>query len=204
MKQKRKPQISPGPANNTSELGDDFTLVPALYFDAIRHYESATLAKEQGGMHECDRFKRSAVLAAFAFFEAQLNQVAFGYAEAHQDLLGQIERDVLEEMETTLTASGEIMRKKKFYSTESRFCFLTLFLTGSHFDRSGDLWQRFKNARRIRDTWTHPKPPFDTWSLGLNEVRETIEVVRDMYVKLSEMMKTNPPLWLRPINEVRN
>ena len=62
--------------------------------------------------------------------------------------------------------------------------------------------EAFGNARRIRDTLTHPKPPFEACSPSLNEVRETIGVVKDMYFKLSEMMEVEPPLWLRQISEM--
>ena len=202
MSSKRKPQITPGRAVTQGKDNDDFTLPAALYYDAIGFFQLARDADGDQDCDACDRYKRSAVLAAFSFFEAQLNQIAFGHAEAHRDSLGEIERDVLEEMETVIDDRGDIIRRQKFYRTETRFCFLALFLSGSDFDRSGELWNRFRTARRLRDAWVHPKPPFDTWSLALEDVYATMVVVRDMFVKLSEMMSIDPPFWMRHIDDI--
>lgn len=202
MAQKRKPQTAPGPAVTESQPNDDFTLTVALYHDAIHHYESARIAESSGDTYACDRFKRSSVLAAFSFFEAQLNQLAFAYANTHQNDVGQIELDILKEMETVMDDRGDIVRKNKFYRTEARFSFLAYFLSGQDFDRSNELWQRFQAARGLRDRWTHPKPPFDTWSLTLSEVHSAIEVVRDMFITLAQMMEADPPQWLRPVDDI--
>ena len=202
MANKRNPQRTPGPACTELKENEDLNCVPSMYYDSIEHYDAARIASENDDFYRCNRFKRAAISAAFMYFEAQLNQLAFAYAETHQSLLGEIERDVLEEMETSLGDSGEIIRKNRFYRTEDRFCFLTLFLTGQKFDRGGELWDRFRTARKLRDSWTHPKPPFDTWALELQDVRGAIIVVRDMYIRLSEMMDTDPPHWLRPFDDV--
>lgn len=202
MMAKRKPQIAPGPAVTEGKDDDDFTLTAALYHDAVYYYGSALDADSNNDHYASDRFKRSAILAAFSFFEAQLNQIAFAYAETHEDVLGQIERDVLEEMETVMDDRGDIIRKQKFYRTESRFCFLAYFLSGVDFDRSGELWNEFRAARKLRDAWMHPKPPFDTWSLTLADVYNTVIVVRAMFMKLAEMMNSNPPLWLRHVDDI--
>ena len=181
---------------------DDFTLPAALYYDSISHYEQASIHQENGDQVAAERYSRSALLAAFGFFEAQLNQIAFAYAAAHRDRLGQIETDVLEEKETALDDQGRIVRKDKFYRTESRFSFLVLFLSGQDFNRGGETWQRFCESRELRDIWTHPKPPFYTWSLTPEKVRTAIVSVREMFISLSAMMRCEPPLWLRPIDEV--
>lgn len=204
MADRRKPQLAPGPAHTESRSTADFTLPAALYYDAIFFYHLARIADDSNDANTCNRFKRSAVLAAFCFFETQLNQIAFAYAKAHKDTIGQIERDVLEEMETVMDDRGDIVRRNKIYRTESRFAFLSYFLSGQDFDRSGQLWQRFQYARELRDQWTHPKPPFDTWSLGLPDVYSAITVVHDMFIKLAEMMNINPPLWLQPVEEILN
>ena len=202
MADRRKPQLAPGPAHTKGQPNDDFTLPAAMYYDAIHHYKAAHSADAVNDSGACDRYKRAAILAAFVFFEAQLNQIAFAYAQAHESVLGQIEKDVLEEMETVIEDRGDILRKSKFYRTESRFAFLVLFLSGKDFDRSGQLWSRFLSARNLRDQWTHPKPPFDTGSLSLKGVHSIIEVVHDMFIMLATMMSANAPLWLRPVDEV--
>jgi hypothetical protein len=146
----RNPQIAPGPALIQGKDNDDFTLPAALYCDAVYYYNSALDADATSDHYACNRFKRSAIIAAFSFFEAQLNQLVFAYAETHEDILGQIERDILEEMETTINDRGGITRKPKFYRTETRFCFLSCFLSGIDFDRNGELWQQFQAARKHR------------------------------------------------------
>ena len=202
MVERRKPQIAPRPAHMEGKPNDDFTLCAALYHDSIIHYEKSRIHEENGDQCAAERYKRSALLAAFSFFEAQINQVAFGYAQAHSGELSQIEKDVLEEKETVLDDQGNIVRKDKFYRTDARFSFLAYFLSGQDFDRGGELWQRFCESRELRDTWTHPKPPFDTWSLTLEKVRMAIVSIHDMLVRLSKMMDCDPQLWLRPIDEV--
>ena len=202
MADRRKPQLAPGPAHIEGQPNDDFTLPAAMYYDAIHHYKAAQRADAGNDSDAYDRYKRAAILAAFGFFEAQLNQIAFAYAKTHESVLGQIEKDVLEEMETVMDDRGDILRKCKFYRTESRFTFLAHFLSGKDFDRSGLLWNRFLIARNHRDQWTHPKPPFDTSTLSLQDVHSTIEVVHDMFITLATMMNANSPLWLRPVDEV--
>ena len=59
-----------------------------------------------------------------------------------------------------------------------------------------------EDARKLRDRWTHPKPPFDTWSLSLSDVYSAITVTRDLFIELSEMMDADPPLWLKPVDDV--
>lgn len=202
MTVRRKPQLAPGPARTEGQLNDNFMLPGAMYYDAIHHYKSAISADALNDLDACDRYKRAAILAAFGFFEAQLNQIAFAYAKTHETNLGQIEKDVLEETETVIDDRGDVLRKSKFYRTESRFNFLAHFLSGKDFDRSGELWNRFLIARNLRDQWTHPKPPFDTWALSLQDVHSTIEVVHDMFITLATMANADPPLWLLPVDEV--
>jgi hypothetical protein len=95
-----------------------------------------------------------------------------------------------------------VLFARKNYRTESRFSFLSHFLIGRDFDRSDQLWRRFQDARDLRDQWTHPKPPFDTCSLVLPDVYSAITAVHDMFITLSGMMNLDPPLWLRPIDEI--
>ncbi|MDZ4686053.1 MAG: hypothetical protein SH850_13375 [Planctomycetaceae bacterium] len=182
----------------------DFTLCSALYYDSIIYYEQARIHEESGDQNAAERYMRSSLLAAFSFFEAQINQIAFANAQAHGGVLGQIEKDVLEEMETLVDDRGNIVRKAKFYRTEARFSLLAYFLSGQEFDRGGEVWQRFCESRELRDTWTHPKPPFDTWSLTLENVRTAIVSVHAVLGRLSEMMDCRMPLWCRPIDDVLN
>jgi hypothetical protein len=188
----RPPQRTGGQPN------DDFTLPPALYWDAVYFVEQARL----NSGYTQDRFLRAALYAAFASFEATLNQAAFGHAAAHASVLGQIERDVLEERETIVDDRGHIVRRTKYYPLEARLSFLALFLSGQDFDRGTALWTRFREARQLRDEWTHPKPPFDTWSLTVSQVEQAIATLKEVLVELSRLMGEDPPLWLTPAEEV--
>ena len=192
-KKKRIPSASPGKAEIECIENDDFTLCAALYHDAIHFYSAA---KDSNDLYSSDRYKRASILAIFSFFEAQLNQIAFAHAEAHKDTLPEFELDILEEKETKLNSDGTIQRNNKFYSTEARFRFLTYFLSGKSFDCSGKLWADFRQAQEIRNRWVHPKPPFNTWGLKLDEVKLAIVSIRAVLVELSDMMETEPPLWL--------
>ncbi len=198
MPERRKPQQTPGPA--LSKLGD-FTLPAAMYYDAIYFVEQARRSPESEPWQE-KRHLRAALYSAFGFFEAQLNQVAFAHADTHVDALNEIERNVLEEKETVLDERGHLIRKVKFYPLEARFLFLTLFLSGQEFDRTNLLWDRFRRAKALRDSWTHPKPPFDFANLTVVNVEEAIKVLREVLVELSRLMNIEVPLWLLPFERV--
>lgn len=202
MPDRRWPQQTPGVAQVEGRPDDDFTLPAALYWDAVAFLEQARRQTGENSRNARDRYLRAALYAAFASFEAALNQAAFAHATAHATVLGQIERDVLEERETVLGDQGQIIRRTKFYPLEARVSFLARFLAGREFERTTDLWARFRWAKQLRDTWTHPKPPFDTWSLGVEDVERVITTLKDVLVELSRLMDLEPPLWLTPAEEV--
>lgn len=151
--------MSPGPAITFGRYDDDFTLPAAIYHDSIAFYVLAVKHAELGDCQASDRFNRAALSAIFSFYEALLNQIAFAYAEAHSDKLDQITRDVLEEKETRINEKGEVARYTKFYLTEARLSYLSLFLTGKDVNRADQVWKNYRDARALRDKWVHPKPP---------------------------------------------
>lgn len=193
---KRSPQKTPGPAEVSFPENDDLSLPGSLYYDAVYFCHRAKIAEGKKNLRGKERYVRAAIFCAASFTEATLNQVAFGHAQAHSDKLGQIERDVLEECETTIDAQGNVLRKQKFYPFESRFCFLVQFLSGKSFDKSGQLWQQFIDSKKLRDTWTHPKPPFDTDSLSIESIKISINANREALIELSNLMELDPPPWL--------
>ena len=202
MAERRKPQQTPGIASVSGPDNDDFTLPATMYYDAVFFIEKAKASNSKGLVRASERFNRAAIYAAFGFLEATLNQAAFGHASAHAEKLGQIERDVLEEKDTTLDDKGMLQRRSKYYPIESRLSFLTLFLSGKEIDRSSSLWQRFVAAKVIRDTWTHPRPPFDTWSLKTEDVELAIRTLRDVILHINDLSGLQPPLWLTSFENV--
>ena len=76
------------------------------------------------------------------------------------------------------------------------------FLTGNEFDKSSKLWQDFKEAKSLRDYWIHPKPPFDTNSLKLYQVKKSIITVRAVIEEVSSMMGLKPAPWMQPFEEI--
>ena len=196
MTEKRKPQKTPGEAKVSFPENDDFTLPGSLYYDAIYFCNQAKVAEEKKDIRGKERYARAAIFCASSFLEATLNQAAFGHAHAHSDRLGQIEKDVLEECEITIDPKGDVLRKQKFYPFESRFCFIVQFLSGKSFDKGGQLWQQFMNSKKLRDTWTHPKPPFDTDGLTISNVKLAINANREALIELSNLMGIDPPPWL--------
>ena len=200
--EKRTPVTTPGPAITVGAPNDDFTLCASLYYNAIYFYTQAEDAESQEYFYAADRHKRAALLTALTFFEAQMNQAAFGHAEAHRNDLPAFELDVLQEKETRLNENGTIQRNEKFYSTEARFRFLAQFLSGKPFDCGGRIWHDFRKAQELRHQWVHPKPPFDTWSLTLDDVKQAITAVRAVLVELASMMSQDPPPWLMPFEDV--
>lgn len=197
-KDRRFPEKTPGPAITQQLPNDDFTLPAALYWDAHWFLERARELADHPRPGASERYLRAAVSAVFASFEAQINASAFGHATAHANVLMPMEKDVLEERETVLENNGLIVRRTKHYAFEARVAFLTLFLSGKELDRSTALWQRFVQAKVLRDRWTHPKPPFDTWSLTIEAVEEVITAVKDMVLEMSKLAGVEPPLWMEP------
>lgn len=204
MPERRRPQQTPGPAGGEGLPDDDVTLPAALFSDAVSFLAQARQAGRGREVAVEDRFLRAALYAGFASLEATLNQAAFGHAAAHAPALGQIERDVLEERETALDYRGHIVRRTRFYPLEARVSFLALFLSGQEFERGTALWNRFIQAKNLRDTWAHPKPPFNTWSLTIDEVEQAVETVRDVIMELSRLMGLDPPLWLTSAAQALN
>lgn len=203
MADKRKPKITPGNGLLPSDPKDDFTLPATLYCDAIAFLREAIEARERIDQDVAARSIRAALFCGFAAFEAQLNQIAFAHAHAHRLELDGITLDVLEERESIIDEQGSIVRRTKFYPFESRFFFLVHFLTGRDFNRSGELWQGLKAAKGLRDAWTHPKPPFDSWSLDVPSVRIALMSIRDTLIEISNMLEIDPPNWLSA-NEIPN
>lgn len=199
MPQKRKPKRVPGPAiSGPSRRVDDFTLPASLYKDAFVFYESARLSGRRRDIGSKERFLRAALFASFSFFEAFINGAAAAHAKAHGEKIDPPVRDVLEEMETTVNEKGYITRRPRFYSLELRFSVLALFLAGKEFPRGTQLWRDFIAVKRLRDKWTHPKPPFNPRTLRLKDVQVSLVTLRAMIVELHEMLGIRPPLWLAP------
>lgn len=197
MKDRRAPQQTPGQAHLGEPTGpDDFTLPAALFSDAIHFLTMARQYADEGNFQGETAYLRAALHAAFASLESSLNQTAFGHAEAHAEKVGSIERDILEEQETVLDERGYIVRKSRHYPLEARVSFLAMFLSGKEIDRSSDIWRRFVIAKKLRDTWTHPKPPFNTWSLSFRAVQEAMFAIRDLKMEISRLIGIEPVQWL--------
>lgn len=199
MPRKRRPKRVPGPAiSGPSRRIDDFTLPASLYKDAFMFYEWARLSGRRRDFESKARFLRAALFASFSFFEASINGAAAAHAKAHGERIDPPIRDVLEEMETTVSETGYIIRRSRFYSLELRFSVLALLLTGKEFNRGTQLWRNFIAVKRLRDKWTHPKPPFNPRTLRLKDVQFSLITLREMIVELHEMLGARPPLWLAP------
>lgn len=196
MADKKKPRQTPGQALLPQDRNDDFTVPASLYCDAIGFLAEAYDAEAHGDRHLTERNLRATLFSAFAALEAQLNQAAFAHAHTHRDMLDSFTLDVLEERESTVDEQGNIVRRTKFYPFEARFSFLVYFITGKDFDRSGALWQGLKSAKALRDTWTHPKPPFDSWALNVPSARLALVSIRDTLVMIQDMLEAPPPPWL--------
>ncbi|HUQ85780.1 MAG TPA: hypothetical protein VM077_05645 [Candidatus Limnocylindrales bacterium] len=202
--EKRTPQKTPGYASTKVQKNDNFNLPIAMYYDSVYFLELARDKTHEPFTNNEERCLRSALYSGFGFFEATLNRTALGHAQAHRKILPQAEVDILEEKETILSGNGHIVRKTRFYPLETRVSFLTLFLSGKDFNRNSALWHRFIKAKELRDTWTHPKPPFDTWSLTLDKVEKAIKTLYEMLVEISNLMEIEPPSWMMPFDKLVN
>ena len=193
MKVKRKPQKTPGSAILSDDYYVDLNLCPSLYYDSVYFL----FLGKQTNLDNiiCARYKRASLFSSFSFFEALLNQIAFAHAAAHKSKLTEIELDILEEKTSVLDDNVHIVRKEKYYNMEDRFLFVYRFLTGKDFDKNNELWSDFKKVRKIRNEWTHPKPPLDTDSLHIKDVELTIQTIYSIFIKLSNEMNIEMPLW---------
>lgn len=193
MKIKRKPQKTPGVASLSDDFYIDLHLCPSIYYDSV-HF---LFLGKQNNLNDniSARYKRASLFSSFSFFEAFLNQSAFGHAAAHKSKLTEIELDILEEKTSVLDDNAHIVRKEKYYNMEDRFLFVYRFLTGKDFDKNTKLWSDFKKVRKIRNEWTHPKPPLDTNSLHIKHVELTVETIYNIFIKLSNEMNSEMHPW---------
>lgn len=201
MANKRKPQQTPGIAYLPQEDNDDFTVPATLYCDALVFLSEACDAEARGDRDISERNLRATLFSAFAALEAQLNQAARAHAHTHREKLDSITLDILEECESTIDEKGNVVRRTKFFPFEARFSFIVHFITGKEFARGGALWQGLKAAKALRDSWTHPKPPFDSWSLNASTTRHAVTSIRDTIKTISTMLGVSPPPWLI-VNEI--
>ena len=111
MAEKRSPQKTPGRAEVEFPEGDDFTLPGSLYYDAVYFCHMAEIAEGKENLREKERYARAAIYCDGLLDCGWYGRHLFRHAQAHSDMLGQIERDVLEECETTIDAQGNILRK---------------------------------------------------------------------------------------------
>ncbi len=200
-KNSRPPVSGLGRASSSMDAGD-FRLPATLYYDSVAFYFEASSVGGIGS--SSDRKLRAALQSLFSFFEAYVNQVAYGHADSHQDKLSQAEIDVLEEMETRLSASGDFRRQQRFYPLTARFLMLGHFLAGKKMDRGSKEWQSFEHAIELRHKWTHPKPPFNS-DINDEEVWLAIESVYRLFSKQSELMGIeNPPWFISPEKLLQN
>ncbi len=210
--EKRPPKQTPGIASIKSDPKDDFMFAASTYFDSVflymsaeyhqKKYKSIKGADIENHYNNYIRDARLALSSAFTFFEAYCNQTAYGHAHAHRKKLPQAELDILESLETGLDQQGNIVRKVKYYPIESRFLFLVKFLSGKSFDAGSKLWTNFREVKSLRDSWIHPKPPFYTSDLTLEQVKKTIVTVRAVLVELSRLMGLEHALWMKPFDEI--
>ena len=72
-----------------------------------------------------------------------------------------------------------------------------MFLSGKQFDTSTALWTDFLEAKRLRDEWTHPKPPFNTWGLTLEKVEKAVKTLIEVVAELHDIDRELDILALR-------
>lgn len=54
----------------------------------------------------------------------------------------------------------------------------------------------FRRVRKLRNSWTHPKPPLDAYSLTIEDVELTIKTIYSIFTTISVEMNIENPRWL--------
>lgn len=192
---KRLPKYG-GPILYQGRKNDDWWLPSTLTNDAVYFIEGAVQA---GSDIDRLRYLRTALLTSFASLEAFLNQLAFAQRHHSLENLGTAERDVMEEKETVLR-NGMFERRNKLYSTEERFLFFYHYFKQKKFDKGTSLWQGYLTAKELRDSCTHPKPPFDMSPLTQDAVEKSFDAIQ----RLLQVLIEPPYQWMKTLAERRS
>lgn len=97
----------------------------------------------------------TALLQAWWAFETLVNDLGGIILEQRKETLSNVERDLFEEMTSSIDTKGMIVRKSAYEPLESRILFIYRTLTSSDVDRGGPKWQHLMRLKRARDTYTH-------------------------------------------------
>ncbi|TWT37019.1 hypothetical protein KOR34_19650 [Posidoniimonas corsicana] len=146
-----------------------------LLSDAMWNYELASRAAIDSP--ECRRATWASVLAAFAAFEAHVNDYCYRLVRSAGSDLGELERNVCDEKYSVLR-EGQFKREKKNYPLEDRYTFLYTYRHQEPLNKTTTEWRNYLEAKRIRDQLTHPKPPLA--SPSPDDAKQVIEAVQGM------------------------
>ena len=135
------------------------------------------------------RFSSASILFSFMAIESFINNMMSDFTALPSGMFTSHERGFLAERAVELAESGAnagsfvVTDRQRYWSLESKIMFLVARFSGDTVDKGSSLWQRFEQAKDVRDLLTHPKKdgisvlsPKDA-RLHLDVAKEIIQLV---------------------------
>ncbi|MBI2856219.1 MAG: hypothetical protein HYX93_05165 [Chloroflexi bacterium] len=154
-----------------------------LLSDAEWFCNQAETAKE-GSPSEA-RFSTASILFSFIAIESFINNMMSDFASLPPGMFTPYEQGFLAEKAVDLAESGanagrfEVTNRKRYWSLETKVMFLVARFSGNTVDKGSTLWQKFEQAKDVRDLLTHPRKDTDAIPSPA-DARMTLEVARDI------------------------
>lgn len=167
--------------------------------DALWHLGRASEFEHLSDPFPLWREVRSAVIFSVTAVEAFMNIVATDYVrrnpEAHPVIL-----DFLEEKESFLNR-GEVRTRFRFVNLETKLSDWTKIITGSEFDKSDSIWQKFVRVKKFRNALVHYQPESaEIYNKGtVDMARDAVESAKEIILRYHQCSGTNSPPWLENI-----
>ena len=113
------------------------------------------------------RYSTASILVSFAAIEAFINGMMSDFSSLPQGLFTPHEQGFLAEKVVELSDSGaaagrfQVTERGQYRSLEAKIMFLVARFSDTAVDKGSTLWQRFEQAKDVRDNLTHPRKDID-------------------------------------------
>ena len=169
-----------------------------LLGDAEYFYNEAEKASRSRN-RAAERFSTASILFSFMAIESFINNMMADFASLPKDLFTVHEQGFLTEKAVLFSTSGsnagrfELGSKQEYKRLEDKIMFLLARFGDKAVDKGSSLWQRFDQAKAVRDLLTHPKKGVTSVPTPL-DAQHTLDVAREIIRLVSAKV------WGKPVD----
>ncbi|MBI4302267.1 MAG: hypothetical protein HY664_06655 [Chloroflexi bacterium] len=115
------------------------------------------------GVRAQTRFSTASILFSFIAIESFINNMMSDFASLPHETFTVYEQGFLAEKAVEFAESGadagkfRVSNRERYWGLDSKIMFLIARFSRDTVDKGSTLWQRFENAKEVRDLLTHPR-----------------------------------------------